>query len=193
MIQELKQIDYALFHFINHTITNRFFDFILPILRNANTWIPLYILLVIYCIIKYKKEFWIYVTYILIAFAISDVMVHELIKPWIGRVRPCHNEFIHARLLLGNCGEKWSFPSSHASNHMAIALSILLAKIFDKRWINFLWIFWALIIGFAQIYVGVHFPSDIAGGYLFGISIALFNYRILLPLIKKLHIKFSGS
>jgi undecaprenyl-diphosphatase len=41
---------------------------------------------------------------------------------------------------------------------------------------------WALIIGFAQIYVGVHFPSDILAGFLLGILcgfLAYLIYRIL--------------
>ena len=99
-------------------------------------------------------------------------------------MRPCHSLTLQANLVIGHCGGKWSFPSSHASNHMAIALSIVLANIFTKKWINYIWIFWALSIGFAQIYVGVHYPSDIVAGFLLGILIAYFNYKMVLPILK---------
>lgn len=189
----LKNTDYTIFQFINHSITNCIFDFVLPILRDARTWIPLYVLLGIYTLFKYKRACWIYLLYIIVAFALADSISHDIFKPWICRLRPCHSLSLHARLLLDNCGGKWSFPSTHASNHMAIALSIVLANIFTKKWINYLWIFWAFSIGFAQIYVGVHYPSDIAAGFLLGTIIAYFNYYAVLPLLNKLQTKFTGN
>jgi len=39
------------------------------------------------------------------------------------------------------------------------------------------WLFyvWAFAIGYAQVYVGVHYPLDIAGGALLGILIGLLS------------------
>ena len=190
---QLKNIDYSIFHFINQTISNHLFDIIFPFLRDAKNWIPLYLFLGIYLVRKYKITAIKYALYIVIAFALADYISHGIIKPLVCRLRPCHSLTLHARLVIGHCGGKWSFPSSHASNHMAIALSIVLAQIFTKKWINFLWIFWALFIGFAQIYVGVHYPSDIAAGFILGIMIAYFNYKVVLPLLNKLHTKLIGN
>lgn len=187
-METLQNIDYAVFTFINKTISNSFLDVVLPFLRNAPNWIPLYIFLAIYLIYKYKLDALKYTFYIIIAFGLADFISHGILKPWIGRLRPCHSLTLHARLVLGHCGGKWSFPSTHASNHMAIALSIVLAGIFTKKWINYIWICWALSIGFAQIYVGVHYPSDIAAGFLLGILIAYFNYKIILPILNKLFV-----
>jgi len=182
LIQYLKNIDYAIFHFINQTISNPVFDVVLPFLRDALNWIPLYIFLGFYLLFKYKMEAIKYVILIVIAFALADSISYHIFKPWIARLRPCHSLTLHARLVIGHCGGKWSFPSSHASNHMAIALTIVLAKIFTKKWMNYLWIFWALSIGFAQIYVGVHYPSDVTAGFILGILIAFFNFHFILPL-----------
>ena len=182
MIEYLHQIDYAIFSLINQKISNDFFDALMPFLRNANTWIPLYLFLVLFLINKYKLEAIKYAIYIVIAFALADYISYEILKPWFARLRPCHSTTLQVRLLLGHCGGKWSFPSSHASNHMAIALTIVLAKIFTKKWMNYLWIFWALSIGFAQIYVGVHYPSDVTAGFILGILIAFFNFHFILPL-----------
>lgn len=192
-MQFIKDIDYAVFHFINQTISNSFFDVVLPFLRDALNWIPLYAFLGIYLFMKYKTAAIKYLILIVVAFALADSISYHILKPWICRLRPCHSTTLHARLLLGHCGGKWSFPSSHASNHMAIALTIVLSKIFSKKWINFLWIFWALSIGFAQIYVGVHYPTDILAGFLLGILIAYFNICCLLPILNKLQIKLTGK
>ncbi|MDB5229103.1 MAG: PA-phosphatase [Bacteroidota bacterium] len=130
---------------------------------------------------------WIYILVVVIAFALSDHITSEYFKSFFYRLRPCHNHLMHARLLLENCGGNWGFPSTHASNHMAMALTIILADYFISRWIKILFISWALLIGFAQVYVGVHYPADIAGGYLFGIIVALFVNFAVFPLLKKLH------
>lgn len=192
-MQYLKDIDYTIFHFINQTISNPVFDIILPFLRDAYNWIPLYLFLGLYLLKKYKTNAIKYLILIVVTFALADAISYHILKPCICRLRPCHSTTLHARLLLGHCGGKWSFPSSHASNHMAIALTIVLAKIFTKKWINYLWIFWALSIGFAQIYVGVHYPTDIIAGFILGILIAYFNYYFLLPLLNKLPIKLTSN
>lgn len=185
-MEALQNIDYAVFQYINQTIQHPFLDIVLTFLRTAPNWIPLYIFLAVYLLYTYKLDAIQYVFYIIIAFALADFISHGILKPWIHRLRPCHSLTLHARLVLGHCGGKWSFPSTHASNHMAIALSIVLSGIFKKKWINYIWIFWALAIGFAQIYVGVHYPSDIIAGYVLGILIAYFNYHLILPALSKL-------
>ena len=193
MLHTLHNIDYWIFNFINHTISNSFLDVVLPFLREAHNWIPLYIFLGIYLIYKYKLEAIKYALYIVIAFALSDFISAGIIKPYIARLRPCHSLTLHARLVLGHCGGKWSFPSTHATNHMSIALSIVFANIFTKKWINYIWIFWALSIGFAQIYVGVHYPSDVVAGFVLGTLIAYFNYKVVLSFLSKLQTKLIGN
>ncbi len=186
-MDSLLQLDYSIFHFINHTISNSFLDVLLPFLRHANNWIPLYIFLAIYLLYKYNIEAIKYILYIVVAFALADYISAGIIKPFVARLRPCHSAYLQANLLLGHCGGKWSFPSTHATNHIAIALSIVKANIFTKRWINLCWIIWAIAIGFSQIYVGVHFPSDVLAGFLLGCMIAFINWKYILPAIEKMY------
>ncbi len=193
MLHTLHNIDYWIFNFINHTISNSFLDVVLPFLREAHNWIPLYIFLGIYLLYKYRLEAIKYAIYIVIAFALADFISAGIIKPYIARFRPCHSLTLHARLVLGHCGGKWSFPSTHATNHISIALSIVFATIFTKKWINYIWIFWALSIGFAQIYVGVHYPSDVVAGFILGTLIAYFNYKVVLSFLSKLQTKLIGN
>ena len=186
----LKNADYSAFHFINHTISNAVFDILMPVLRNARTWIPLYLLLGIYVIHRYKKGAWLYILFVIIALAIADSSTHQLLKPIFNRSRPCYNGLFHVRLLVDHCGGRLSFPSTHASNHMTMALSIVLSGIFSNKWINLSWILWAAIIGFAQVYVGLHYPADIIAGFGTGYVLAWFNYKLVLPALKVIYHKF---
>lgn len=56
-----------------------------------------------------------------------------------------------------------SFPSDHAALLMAVALSFLLNGELGYGWATFIL---ALIVGFARVAIGVHYPGDILGGFL---------------------------
>ena len=60
-------------------------------------------------------------------------------------------------------------PSSHAANHFGLAAYWYFTVNFITRqkW-YWLW-FWAFCICWAQVYIGKHFPLDIAGGAFLGI------------------------
>ncbi|RYD69937.1 MAG: phosphatase PAP2 family protein, partial [Sphingobacteriales bacterium] len=76
------------------------------------------------------------------------------------------------------CGSGYSFPSAHATNHFAIA--IFLIFVFYSKWkpVLPLGLFWAFIISFSQIYVGVHYPVDTMVGALLGTTIGLITASI---------------
>jgi undecaprenyl-diphosphatase len=56
-------------------------------------------------------------------------------------------------------------PSSHAANHMGLATFLFLLFRNPFRW---LLPFWALLVGYSQVYVGVHFPMDVGLGWSLG-------------------------
>ena len=85
------------------------------------------------------------------------------------RARPCHLQSELTDLILRvDCGTGFSFTSSHATNHMALAVFIVMSTIFIFGKWRYLFIPWALIIGYAQIYVGVHYPVDVLSGFCLG-------------------------
>ena len=58
----------------------------------------------------------------------------------------------------------YAFPSSHAAFFGALAVAIFLL---NKK-VGYSFIFFAVVIGFARITAGVHFPIDILGGFVLG-------------------------
>jgi undecaprenyl-diphosphatase len=73
--------------------------------------------------------------------------------------------------------KSFSFFSGHASNSMATTTFFFL--IFRKYYkFAFLLFLFPLIFAYSRIYLGLHFPSDIVTGYLFGIFTGALFYRI---------------
>ena len=184
----LIAIDHYLFGLINGQWTNGLFDFLLPLWRTKTTWIPLYAILLFFIIKQEgKKTFWILVV-IAITILIADQMSSEIIKKTVMRLRPCREPLLDNANVLVHCGGGYSFTSSHATNHFALAMQLFL--LFRKSWkplyFNLLWL-WAALIAYAQVYVGVHYPLDVVAGALLGMSIA---YLVALA-AKKLNHKFK--
>jgi len=176
MIEQLIEIDKQLFLSVNQGLANQFFDFLLPLLRNPYTWAPLYLFFIIFAIRNYKKKGIIMILFLLVTFGLGDFTSASIIKPEVMRVRPCNDvpfkEQVTTRV---RCGSGYSMPSSHATNHFAIGVFILM--LFRRQWKPIVWlsIVWAASISFAQIYVGVHYPGDILVGAMLGTAIGLFT------------------
>ena len=169
MIESIQQFDVELFLKIHRGLSNGFFDWLMPLLRNRYFWSPLYLFIIVFCIKQYKKQGFYIIGMVLFTFAMGDIIASRLIKPFVARVRPCNN-FSLANDIIHRvpCGSGLSFPSAHATNHFAIA--VFLICVFYSRWkpILPLGIFWAAIISFAQVYVGVHYPVDVTAGAILG-------------------------
>jgi len=123
--------------------------------------------------------------FFLMTASVSDYVSSSIIKPTVERLRPCNDDQIsHLVIHRVTCGNGYSFPSSHATNHMGMAVFLLLLfkNVFAKG--RYIFLLWAIIISFAQVYVGVHYPSDILGGWILGTIIAVVFYKVLQFYIK---------
>lgn len=174
----LQNLDYSLFDIINRDMANIFFDWILPPFRNKKTWIPLYILLFFYLAYQYKIQAWKIIFLAVVSIILADGMSSHILKPLVAKLRPCNSsDLLHEVILrVNHCSGGFSFPSSHATNHFALASFIGLALQEKTKWFLRLGLLWAAIISFAQVYVGVHFPIDVLFGGILGFSIGWFLY-----------------
>lgn len=100
-----------------------------------------------------------------------------VLKHAIARHRPLVHHLVYA--------DGYSFPSGHSVGSAAlfgilIILTILLvrSKIL-KSILNIIWILFPLTIGYTRIFVHVHYPSDVFGGWLEGITFVLIGYSFL--------------
>lgn len=146
-----------------------FLDAVIPFVRNENFWAPLYIFLLVYAILNFKKSGLIWCLFFFAAFGCSDYVNSSILKPLFDRLRPCNTPELQSMMyVLVPCGGGKSFPSSHAANHFAMAVfsAITFYKHARYAWIPFL--LWALLVSYAQVYVGVHFPLDVLGGAIVG-------------------------
>lgn len=181
MLEYLTQLDKIVFLSINQGLSNHFFDFLMPILRNPYTWAPLYLFILIFAIKNYGKRGLILILFFLMSFGLGDYLSASVIKPEVMRVRPCNDvPFKEQAKVRVRCGSGYSMPSSHATNHFA--LGVFLLMVFRKKWKPIVWlsILWAASVSFAQIYVGVHYPFDILAGAALGTLIGLFTSSLFL-------------
>jgi undecaprenyl-diphosphatase len=180
LLTQLIAKDHALFSNINGKWTNPFFDGLMPWLRHSNNWIPLYVVLLSFLIYKWGKNSWKWLVLVGVNVTLTDQISSHLFKPYFHRLRPCADPELmqQTRLLLDHCSGGFSFTSSHAANHFGIAVFLVVTLQPLLKNYRYLFLIWAAIIAYAQVYVGVHFPLDIFVGAIIGIIVGYFNGKL---------------
>ena len=185
MLEKLTAWDKSLFLQLNNT-HNSFLNFLMPWISNKFIWIPLYVWL-LYLLFKYNKQRELLVVLSIgLLILISDQIASGFLKPMVARLRPCYDPEISPQtLLIGGCGGKYGFASSHASNSFAVAMFCWLAikPYFKYSWLLFVW---AAIVAYSRIYLGVHYPGDVIMGALIGVSSALAIFTLFQWATKRL-------
>ena len=149
----------------------KFFTFV----GSAPVVIVLIILLIIilYKVLHHRLEL-----ILLISTIIGSAVLNQILKQVFHRFRPNFHRLIDI--------SGYSFPSGHAMNAFTVyvIISFLLWRHIPSKWGRSLLIcistVMILAIGISRIYLGVHYPSDIIGGYLasgFWLAVAIWFFQ----------------
>jgi hypothetical protein len=98
----------------------------------------------------------------LFAVLVLSVYLNAVVKDWVAQPRP----FEYAAVESVTRPDEFGFPSGHAQ-HAALVWSVL-AVHFRKRWFTLFAASMAFLIGFSRVHLGVHFPTDVLGGWILG-------------------------
>jgi undecaprenyl-diphosphatase len=105
-----------------------------------------------------------------LALGLTMLAVDVVVKPRVARVRPY--EMVADIRVLGVRPTTQSFPSGHAASSAAAAFALV--RLTRRRTLRLLVWGLALVVGFSRVYVGVHYPLDVAGGIVVGLLCSAF-------------------
>jgi undecaprenyl-diphosphatase len=165
----LRDADISLFLRINGEWTHPWLDAFFPWLTDINqsrvaVWGALPVALAWWFYAGRGKAVRVFLAMAL-AVALCDALSHRFIKPLVHRARP-EKAGVSVVLRTRSHGG-YSFPSNHAANSFSGATVLGLAY---PAWrIPALLI--AALVAYSRVYVGVHFPSDVAAGAALGMLI----------------------
>jgi membrane-associated phospholipid phosphatase len=182
----LQALDTSLFLFVNRSLANPVFDWLMPILSNNAFFFPAVLLLGIGLLWKGNARLRLCVLLLALILPLGDTFICNTIKHAVARPRP----FVtlpEARLfgtvgkgyaapMAGDSGREMStdkgsrtsMPSSHAGNWFAATMILF---IYYRRSFWFM-LPMALAVSFSRVYNGVHYPSDVLVGAILGAGYA---------------------
>jgi membrane-associated phospholipid phosphatase len=92
-------------------------------------------------------------------------MIGSYAKQLLHQPRPYWvSELVEGRAL----EQSYGIPSTHASNTLAVWGALALK--FRRNWFTIVTLLLLFLIGLSRLYLGVHFPHDVLGGWLLGLT-----------------------
>lgn len=181
-----QEIDLALLHFFNGSQSAIYDQFILT-LTNGLTWIPLYIALFIMVLKNNESmsQIFIIVGCCALGVIFSAGLDDLVIKPLVARPRPTQDLVVKYTIdtALGYRESNFSFFSAHAANTFTVAIYMIF--LVRNRAFTIAMALWSLFNCYTRLYLGVHYPSDILCGLLFGAIVGSVAYWLHLRLYYK--------
>jgi 4-amino-4-deoxy-L-arabinose transferase-like glycosyltransferase/membrane-associated phospholipid phosphatase len=164
----LQSIDTALFYFINRSLSNPFFDWLMPVLSGNGVmqwFVPAVFIGFVAALFGGTRVRLCALTMAFVSL-LGNALVINVIKHAVARPRPCMAlTDVIERL---GCTASGGMPSAHAANWFAATMIVFL---FYRKSLRFM-LPMALAVSFSRVYTGVHYPSDVLAGAILGAGYA---------------------
>jgi len=136
--------------------------------------------ILVFIVMKHRRALVRVVVSATLAVSLSDFVGSHLIKPWIARVRPLYLLPAGDVRVLAEAANVGSMPSLHTANSFAVAYVLTML---DRR-LALIAYPAAILVGVSRIYVGAHWPGDIAAGAAWGTVAGLAGWWLTTTVIR---------
>jgi len=165
MLENLLHYDEQLFVYLN-SLGSSTWDSMWLVITSKFSSIPLYAVLLFLVFKQFGWKTTLIVMVLVAAMITATDQLANLFKHGFERPRPCQEAHLKEiiRFIAPRCG-RFGYFSAHAASSMALAVFIGLLFKNTYKYLPYFMLFWAAIIGYSRVYLGVHYPLDVVTGF----------------------------
>ncbi|MCI6279547.1 MAG: phosphatase PAP2 family protein [Bacteroidales bacterium] len=178
MAENLIPIEKNFFLFLNSPHTP-FLDSFFYTISQAHVWVIFGLALIFISSYRQKvPEVLCFLLFIGLLIFLTDRISSGIFKPFFQRLRPTHHPstMYLVKTVLDYKGGMYGFISSHAANFMAVG--IYLALVVRDKLFSVAILILMVTVSYSRIYLGVHFVTDVLGGFVIACLTAPFVYYL---------------